>query len=460
MVLEDIVTRKRREVARRKQETSVESLRARCQGTVRSFREALRRPQTSFILECKKSSPSQGLIRADFDLEAIAHTYAPYASAISVLTDDVHFGGSLANLAVVRAQVRQPVLCKDFVVDPFQIVEARALGADSILLMASVLNDSELQTCLGICRDLGMEPLLEIHDEDELARALALDAPVIGINNRNLKTLVVDLDTTARLAPRVPRERVLVCESGIRNHADVVRFRNQVDAFLVGTSLMKEPDLDAAVRALVFGRVKICGLRRVEDARAAREAGASWGGMIFFAGSPRHVTPEDASALAAGVEMPWVGVFVNEAAERVAETARRLRLAAVQLHGNENAAFVERLRPLLPHGTEVWKALKVRDALPELAGWQADRLLLDTWDSQKEGGSGRTFDWHLLARQADSLILAGGLAPENIPTAEALGTWALDVNSGVEDAPGRKSPQKIAALFATLRGHREMSHAP
>ncbi len=454
MALDRIVARTRADVAERKRQTPLSRFAGAAAPSDRSLAAALRAPRTGFILECKRASPSQGVIREDYDPARIAEVYAPHADAVSVLTDAPFFQGLPDHLRMVRARTRGPVLCKDFVVDPYQVFEARAYGADAVLLMLSVLDDGGWRACAEAAARAGVETLTEVHDGPELERALALGAPVIGINNRNLQTLTVDLDTVRQLAPRVPADRVLVCESGIETHAQVRELRPLVDGFLVGTSLMREPDLDQAVRRLICGRVKVCGLTRAEDAAAAWAAGAGWGGMIFAAESPRRVTPEAADRLRRAAPLHWVGVFVNEAPERTARLAHDLGLAAVQLHGEESPALVGRLRQLLPPGCEVWKAVRVRDAIPPVDETGADRLLLDAWDPERRGGTGRTFDWELVSRhpERERLIVGGGLTPELAAPADGLGAWALDVNSGVEDRPGEKSPDRLAAFFAALRG--------
>jgi indole-3-glycerol phosphate synthase/phosphoribosylanthranilate isomerase len=296
--------------------------------------------------------------------------------------------------------------------------------------------------------------LTEVHTRAELDRAVALGAEVIGINSRDLRTLEVDLGVIRDLAPRVPPDRVVVAESGINSHADVRALRGCADAFLVGTSLLREADTELAVRRLVFGEVKVCGLTRPEDARAAWEAGASWGGLIFAAESPRRVSPERAAEVRRGAPLRWAGVFVNEAPERVGRIALDLRLDAVQLHGEESPQVVAAVRPLLPPGCEVWKAVRVRDEAPRLAETGADRMILDGWRPGARGGTGDRFDWSVVAGHPDRerILLAGGLTPEVASGAGELGFGALDVCSGVEEAPGIKSRARLAGFFAALRG--------
>lgn len=453
MVLDGIVAGKREEVARRKA-ASPGGLFDTLQRSDRSLEDALRRPQTGFILECKRSSPSGGLIRQDFDPDRIAAAYAPYADAISVLTDGPHFGGSFDDLTRVSRGVAQPVLCKDFIVDPWQVSEARYHGADAVLLMLSVLDDDAWRACAARAEDLAVDVLTEVHTEPELTRAVRLGARVIGINNRDLRTLAIDLDTVRKLAPLVPIDRVVVCESGIRGHDDVRSLRQRVNAFLVGSSLMEQPDLPAAVRRLIFGVNKVCGLTRPVDARIAEAAGATHGGLIFAEESPRRVTLEEAERVRNAAHLEWVGVFVNPAPEEVIGAATTLDLAAVQLHGEEPPDWIRALRERLPDGCRIWKAIRVRDRLPAVADTGADGLVLDGWTADRRGGTGKSFDWRLLPSypERDRVFLGGGLTPEIVQAAAEFGTLGLDVNSGVESAPGRKDPARLAAYFSARRG--------
>ncbi|HEU4699322.1 MAG TPA: bifunctional indole-3-glycerol-phosphate synthase TrpC/phosphoribosylanthranilate isomerase TrpF [Gemmatimonadales bacterium] len=453
-VLADIVVRKRADVAARRRARPPAELERVVEPATRRFGAALARPGRRFVLECKRRSPSEGALRADFDAAALAAGYDGAADAISVLTDGPFFGGSFADLRAVRARTALPVLCKDFVLEPYQVLEARAHGADAVLLMLSLLDDAGWRACAAAAAALGMDALTEVHDEAELERALRLEAPIVGINNRDLRTLAVDLGTTARLAPRIPRDRVIVCESGIRTRADVDAVADHVDAFLVGTTLVRAARPDLAARELAYGVVKVCGLTTPADACAAYAAGASLGGVILAAESPRRVDAAAAAALAAGAPLPLVGVFVDEALGRIAELAARLELRAVQLHGEETPAFVAALRTRLPAGCEIWKAVRVRDRIPTPGETGADRVLLDGYRADARGGSGIAFDWSLLAGypQRERVVLAGGLTPENARAAQALGCGALDVCSGVEAAPGVKDAATLARFFDALRG--------
>ncbi|MBW3694767.1 bifunctional indole-3-glycerol-phosphate synthase TrpC/phosphoribosylanthranilate isomerase TrpF [Vibrio sp. T187] len=452
-VLAKIVRDKYQWVEARKQTQPLDEFKAGLTPSDRSFYDALSGEQTVFITECKKASPSKGLIRDDFDLDYIASVYNNHANAISVLTDEKYFQGNFEFLPQVRRIAKQPILCKDFMVDTYQVYLARHYSADAILLMLSVLDDEEYQALAEVAHSLNMGVLTEVSNEEELHRAVALNAKVIGINNRNLRDLSTDLNRTKELAPMLRElapSAIVISESGIYTHQQVRDLSSFADGFLIGSSLMAEDNLELAVRKITLGENKVCGLTHPDDAAKAYQAGSVFGGLIFVEASKRYVDLEAARLTMSGAPLNYVGVFQNHTIEQVADIALELSLTAVQLHGDEDQNYVDSLKEKLGNQVNIWKAYGVVDAIPELLSANIERHLLDAQVGNQSGGTGHSFDWSLLAEKA-GIMLAGGLSPENANQASKLGCLGLDLNSGVEEAPGKKDATKLQQAFTEIR---------
>ena len=449
-VLAKIVADKAIWVEARKQQQPLATFQNEVQPSQRHFYDALRGTRTAFILECKKASPSKGVIRDDFDPARIANVYKHYASAISVLTDEKYFQGSFDYLPIVSQIAPQPILCKDFIIDPYQIYLARYYQADACLLMLSVLDDDQYRQPAAVAHSLSMGVLTEVSNEEELERAIALKAKVVGINNRDLRDLSIDLNRTRQLAPRLGHDVTVISESGINTNAQVRELSHFANGFLIGSAMMEHDDLNAAVRRVLLGENKVCGLTRAQDAKAAFEAGAIYGGLIFVPTSPRAVSVDQAREVINAAPLSYVGVFRNAPVAEVVERAATLQLSAVQLHGDEDQSYIDSLRAELPASVQIWKALSVADTLPSRTLNHVDKYVFDNG----QGGSGQRFDWSLLQGQdLSNVILAGGLSADNCVEAAKSGCVGLDFNSGVELQPGIKDASKLASAFQTLRAY-------
>ncbi len=451
-VLTKIVADKVTWIEARKQAQPLESFIGKITPSDRSFYAALDTKQTAFILECKKASPSKGLIRDDFNLDYIANVYSQYASAISILTDEKYFQGSFDFLPQVRKQVNQPILCKDFMIDPYQVYLARHYQADAILLMLSVLNDEEYSELSELAHSLKLGVLTEVSNEQELERAIKLKAKVVGINNRNLRDLSIDLNRTRELAPLLPEGTIVISESGIYTNQQVRDLRQCADGFLIGSSLMSEANLELAVRSVLIGDNKVCGLTHPDDAASVYQSGAVYGGLIFAEGSKRKVTQEQARLTMSGAPLKYVGVFQNQSLDFVSETAKQLGLTAVQLHGDEDQSYINKLAIQLPERCLIWKAYGVKDSMPSLLDQHVDRHLLDSKIGNQSGGTGQQFDWSVIST-TKNIMLAGGLSPENVKQATQLGCLGLDLNSGVESAPGKKDATLLHKAFEQIKDY-------
>jgi indole-3-glycerol phosphate synthase/phosphoribosylanthranilate isomerase len=457
-VLDQIVATKPQQIIDLKQKYPEAEILAQLQPSQRSLFDALREGPACFILECKKASPSKGLIREDFDLPLITDGYRHHASAISVLTDEQYFQGNFEYVKQVRALLDQPIICKDFFVDAYQIYLARYMGADAILLMLSVLDDQQYQALAEVAAQFSMDVLTEVSNQQELDRAIALEAKIIGINNRDLRDLSINLNTTKILAPKIPSDRVIISESGINDHQQILALAPFVDGFLVGSSLMAQDDIDLACRQLIYGNTKICGLTNPEQAQAAAASGAVYGGVIFATKSPRCVELAQAQSIRDSANLNFIGVFVNEEIDVVVQYASQLKLSVIQLHGNEAPTYIAQLRQQLNSTCQIWLAVRCDQLSDLVADDNVDRLLIDSAvtnaHSTQFGGTGQTFDWEQVPHSIRAkAMLAGGLSPDNIKTAANSGYYGLDVNSGVESSPGVKDLVKIKKLMLQIRNY-------
>ena len=367
--LERIVAATRANLAERQARLPLAAVRERAAAAIapRDFASALR-PMLGgparLVAEIKRASPSKGVLAKDFDPVGQARAYAyGGAAAISVLTEPHFFLGALEHLRAVRAAVRLPVLRKDFILDPYQVYEARAAGADAVLLLCALLDDAALAELLALAHDLGMEAMVEAHDAAETRRAVASGATVIGVNSRDLRTFAVDTNVVRHLRPLVPADRIFVAESGIASALDAARARAWgADAVLVGEALMKASHPASKARELATAPgggaaelfqlagtrpfVKLCGLTTPAQAEVAGALGADAIGLIFYPPSQRHVSREQARAIAAAAARAGLvvtGVFVNEPVDAVVATHGAVGLSAIQLGGEETPEYCAEL---------------------------------------------------------------------------------------------------------------------
>ncbi|HZU68849.1 MAG TPA: bifunctional indole-3-glycerol-phosphate synthase TrpC/phosphoribosylanthranilate isomerase TrpF [Ktedonobacteraceae bacterium] len=465
MFLDRIITQTRVDLEQRKREIPLEDVKrlAAAQPAPRDLWQALRvGSNIRLIAEVKQASPSKGLLAPDLDPVALARTYeANGAAAISVLTEPHFFLGSPAYLTAIKRAVNIPVLRKDFIFDEYQVYEARSWGADAILLICAILDDTQLKHLLRIAQELHMQCLVEVHSMEETLRAVSAGAAIVGVNSRDLATFELHPNLIRELSRLIPKDRVIVAESGIHTAADTRRLaRYNVQAMLVGESLVTSSDIPAQMRALLQGanrdvQVKICGLRAPHHLQTAIEAGADMIGLMFYEPSPRYIDPCQARELLNTMENrpvapDIVGVFVNREANFINDIVEQLGLDFVQLHGSELPEFCQQIKCPVIKGLR----LHSRDDLGLISTYRGAmwRILLDTPSSQW-GGSGLTHNWSLARQVAQEIpvLLAGGLTPENVGEAiSQVRPWGIDVSSGVETA-GEKDDSKIRAFIQQAR---------
>lgn len=426
------------------------------QPSTRSLYDNLGAPEPSVIMECKSASPSLGSIRPDYHPDRLASVYSRYAAGISVLCEPDYFNGDYDHLATVHRSTHLPVLCKDFIVDTVQIQAARYFGADAILLMLSVLTDDEYTRLSTFATNLNLDILTEVISGEEMKRATRLGAKIIGINNRDLNDLSVDISRTEYLAQFAPEGVRLISESGIRTKQDIARLGGVVDGFLVGTNLVKQGDVDTNARTLLFGENKVCGLRTGHAAQVARAAGAVYGGLVFEDTSPRNVSRETAGEIMkAEPGLRYVGVSRRTAGW---EDLADLQLHAIQIHAplqstiEEEKQLIKEASEAVGPDTEIWRAISMSKPnavdIAEALAAEGVTLLLDNG----EGGTGESFDWNTIpATIVHTSFLAGGLGPDNVAEALALAPRGLDFNSQVENEEGHKDAHTLYSAFNTIR---------
>ncbi len=464
--LETILSDKKQELELSKKIVSLEELKQKIKTSkrnIRDFKSALENnSQISLIAEIKKASPSLGDINIDTNIKKQAKIYeSGGANAISVLTD-ANFKGEIAFLKEVKNITTVPVLRKDFIFDTYQIYESYLAGADAILLIATILDEKKLCSLVDLTHRLGMECLVETHTKEDIEKAIKTKAKIIGINARNLKNFKVNLDTIINLAKEIPRNRIIVAESGIETSRDVEHLgKAGIKVILVGTALMKALDVKGKIREFKIDiiktpKIKICGITNKKDALAVANLKPDYLGFIFDPESQRFTKPELAREIISGVrklygnEILFVGVFVNQSVKKVKEIMKTCGLDIAQLHGEETPEYVSGLKKVLGKNCEIWKAIIVKTKADKQKVKKyrgvADKILLDTGK-----GSGKAIDISLIGNEAID-VLAGGLGVENVENIiSKVSPNIIDANSKLELSPGKKDIILVKQFIKTIR---------
>ncbi len=429
---------------------------------VRDFHGALA-AGGGLIAEIKHRSPSNPTFRLDTPPGRMAAIYRRHgAAALSIVTDEANFGTSLADVPSLHAAADLPVITKDFIIDPVQVQAAWAAGADAVLLIARMLDGPLLEQLMAAVRSLGLDALVECHDADDIAMAVAAGARLIGVNNRNLATLTTDLEYGGRLLPAIPANVVRISESGLNTRADILKMAALgADAFLVGHALLLDRDPGRKVGELCgrFAehgtRVKVCGLTNAEDAAAADRAGADILGIIF-AQSPRRIGLPQAAAIRQALPAARLcGVFMDQDLTVVAAEAIEVGLDLIQLHGAESPAYCEELAALT--GLPLIKALRPAEAGAAFVEAYAAvaYFLVDLPKDRPADAAGAAAAARaaaLIGEHGREVFLAGALTPANVAAAVAAATpYGVDVCGGVEKAKGIKHPDLVRQFIEETR---------
>jgi indole-3-glycerol phosphate synthase/phosphoribosylanthranilate isomerase/anthranilate synthase/indole-3-glycerol phosphate synthase/phosphoribosylanthranilate isomerase len=426
----------------------------------------------NIIAEFKRRSPSKGKINEHAEPETVAQMYERGgAAAISVLTEEDYFDGSLHDLRRIRTATSLPILRKDFIFDAYQVYETAAAGADALLLIVAALDDETLTRLRALAEEeLGLDALVEVHTKAELDRAVKCGARLIGVNNRNLRTFEVSTNTSTLLAHAAPRDAILISESGLTPEEVRRLHAAGYKGFLVGETFMRAPDPAQAVRDFI-GKpealpsrtvfTKICGITNLDDARAAIDAGADMLGFNFYRRSPRFIESTAAREIIGAIHsgdspVKCVGVFVDESIKRLARIATETQLDGIQLHGDEGAEFCANLKneAFMPFVIKAITSAQNLD-LAKFEQYAVDAFMFDAYDPKLRGGTGRTADWALareVAQKLPRVFLAGGLSPQNVGDAIAsVRPYAVDACSALESAPGKKDHARMKEFVAAVR---------
>lgn len=439
MILQKIIEKKKKELVLTKKQDF-----GRLSPSKRNLKACLK-GKHNIIAEIKKKSPSEGNLRND-DIQAVAKNYDRYANAISIVTDKYFFGGDKRDIKKIKKVTSLPVLCKDFIIDEMQIPESRYYGADAILLIASILSKEQIDRFIALARKYNVDCLVEVHTEEELKKVLDTKAEIIGINNRNLSTFDVDIETTKRLKKLIPPDKLIVSESGFENINEIHSVA--VNSVLIGTALMKSADMSKKLSSLRKPKVKICGITNPEDAQEAVKYGADFLGFNFYEKSPRYITPGNAKKIIEKLpnDVAVAGVFVNEAIDKVQEIADAVGLDMLQFHGNEGPEYC------MSFSLPVIKAFHIDKDIPDIKKYKVFAYLFDTFDKDVYGGTGKSFNLNVIKRVEEKIFLSGGLNSENVKdTVKVIDPYCIDVCSGIEKEKGVKDNGKMKKFIQVVK---------
>ncbi|UDG80402.1 Tryptophan biosynthesis protein TrpCF [Candidatus Annandia pinicola] len=448
-VLKKILNNKYEWICSRKIKQPPKSFLYKIKKSKKNFYKSLKGNYTKFILECKKKSPSLGIMRKNFNIIDIVNKYEKYASSISILTDEKYFNGSFENMLLASRNTKHPILCKDFIIDIYQIYLARLYGADAILLILSILEDHQYNILSNLAHSLNMGVLTEINNEKELNRAIFLNAKVIGINNRNLNNMSINTNKTKILSKKIPRYITVISESGIKCYSQIRSLSCFVNGFLIGSSLMKEDNIEKAICRITLGENKICGLKRIKDANIAYKSGAIYGGLIFTNESLRKIDILKAKEISNNIPLDFVGVFKNQTISYILHILNSVNLKVIQLHGQEDQKYINILKKYLSNNIKIWKVISINNILPKIKKYKnIDNYIFDN----DKNNNTKCFNWDLLKKcNLKKSILAGGINIKNCILASKIGCTGLDLSSGIEKKPGIKDIKKIINLFHKIR---------
>ncbi|WP_343189258.1 bifunctional indole-3-glycerol-phosphate synthase TrpC/phosphoribosylanthranilate isomerase TrpF [Buchnera aphidicola (Chaitoregma tattakana)] len=449
-ILERILYYKKSWIERNKTDRPLEKFKNLIKETKLSLKKSINTKSKSFILEIKKASPTFGTFRKCFNILEIVKCYNKYATAISVITEDKYFKGNVKYLKYVREHTKLPILCKDFFIDEYQIYLSRFLGADAILLILSILKDSEYIRFSKIAKLLKLEILTEVSNEYELNRAKYLGAEIFGINNRNLQNMSIDINITKKLSTLIPKNKIIISESGILNNNTVNNLKKYVHGFLIGSAIMSSKNININVKKIIFGNNKICGITRKEDIINISNYGATYCGIIFSNSSLRVVKLEEAEKIMCLSSLKYVGVFQDESINKIKYISEKLNLNAIQLHGNENEKYIYKLRKSLPKNISIWKAIGVKSKINNIYFKNVDHVLLDNIVP----GSGKSFNWSMLKHlNLKKIFLSGGINIKNCTSALDMNCYGLDIGSGLEKKIRIKDKKKIKYFFSKIKNY-------